>query len=147
MGQDSFEIYAFKDGNWSVDSVHKKENLAISLALVLLSKTDKTAVRVVKKTDSFPNNRTKAIVIFKESSEDIRISDKAWDDSIHKKKEARLKRSLEKAAEKEVQNKKADMEKTKKFNMRIFKVIFVVGMALGVLMGGIYYMLDFFGKL
>ena len=50
MGRDSFEIYAFKDGNWSADSVHEKKNLAISLALTLLNKTDKTAVRVVKKT-------------------------------------------------------------------------------------------------
>ena len=147
MGQDSFEIYAFKDGNWSADSVHEKKNLAISLALTLLSKTDKTAVRVVKKTSDSPNNRVQAVVIFKDSSEDIRISDKAWDDSVRKKKEERLKKLAEKAAEKEMEKKKAGKKKIKKLYMRIIKIIFVAGAALGVVMGGVYYMLDYFGKL
>ena len=147
MGQDSFEIYAFKDGNWSADSVHEKKNLAISLALTLLSKTDKTAVRVVKKTSGFPNNQVQAVIIFKESSEDIRISDKAWDDSVRKKKEARLKKLAEKAAEKEMEKKKTDGKKAKKLNKRIIKISFITGTALGVLIGGIYYMLDYFGKL
>ena len=147
MGQNSFEIYAFKDGNWSVDSVYENKNLAISLALTLLSKTDKTAVRVVKKTSDSPNNRVQAVVIFKDSSEDIRISDKAWDDSVRKKKEERLKKLAEKAAEKEMEKKKAGKKKIKKLYMRIIKIIFVAGAALGVVMGGVYYMLDYFGKL
>ncbi|HIJ43242.1 MAG: hypothetical protein QF511_10380 [Rhodospirillales bacterium] len=143
MGRDSFEIYAFKDGNWSADSVHEKKNLAISLALTLLNKTDKTAVRVVKKTSGLPNNQVQAVIIFKDSSEDIRVSDKAWDDSVRKKKEARLKKLAEKVMEK----KKADGEKTMKLNMRIIKMSFITGTTLGVLIGWVYYVLDYFGKL
>jgi hypothetical protein len=146
MGQDSFEIYAFKDGNWSADSVHKNKNLAISLALTLLSKTDKTAVRVVKKTSGLPNNQVQAVIIFKDSSEDIRISDKAWDDSVRKKKEARLKKLAEKAAEKEMEKKKTDGKKAKKLNKRIIKISFITGTALGVLIGWVYYALDYFGN-
>jgi acid phosphatase family membrane protein YuiD len=108
-----------------------------------LNKTDKTAVRVVKKTSGLPNNQVQAVIIFKDSSEDIRVSDKAWDDSVRKKKEARLKKLAEKVMEK----KKADGEKTMKLNMRIIKMSFITGTTLGVLIGWVYYVLDYFGKL
>ncbi|OHC76557.1 MAG: hypothetical protein A3G18_13410 [Rhodospirillales bacterium RIFCSPLOWO2_12_FULL_58_28] len=151
MAQESFEIYAFKDGNWSIDSVHDKKNLAVSLAVTLLSKTDKTAVRVVQKTGNGLNGQVKAVIIFKESSEDISISDKAWEDSIRKKKEARLKKAAEEAAGKAMEKKmaviRATREKTRKFYIKIFKIIIIIGVVSGVLMGGIYYMLDYLGKL
>ena len=147
MAQESFEIYAFKDGNWSVDSAHEIKDLAISLALTLLNKTDHTAVRVIKKYGSSPINKAGAVIIFKESSEDISISDKAWIDNIHKNKEDRLK----KASEAEMEKKKAISNhaeiRAKKLYRKIFKIIIIVIIVIGALFGGTYYLLDYLGKI
>ena len=42
---------------------------------------------------------------------------------------------------------RATREKTRKFYIKIFKIIIIIGVVSGVLMGGIYYMLDYLGKL
>ena len=143
MAQESFEIYAFKDGNWSVDSAHGKKNLAISLALTLLNKTDHTAVRVIKKYESNPINKAAGVVIFKESSEDISISDKAWIDNIHKNKENRIKKTSEGIIEQKKVISNYAETRAKNFISSIFTIIIIVIIAIGVLFGGRYYLLDY----
>lgn len=158
MEQEAYEIYAFKDDKWSSDSVHHQKNLAISLAVTLLNKTDHSAIRVLKKKSSIPENIPFGTVIYKESEEAPHIPDRAWEAVINRIKEKRLqeeqerlKKEVEEAALKHAAIKKsmakAGKEKSKKVYRSVFKLVLVAGASFIAVMAAGYFLLDYFGKL
>jgi len=62
----SYEIYSFKNGSWTFDSVHNDKEQAINLARSLLESRHHLSVKVTKETyDDATDNSTSQVVFTK----------------------------------------------------------------------------------
>ncbi len=101
----SFEIYSYRNGNWSVDSVHDDKQLAIHQARLLLESRHHMAIKIMEESyDEATDKSTSKVVFSKKKSdeppkstykkpEDKEKKEKAKPDSKKKKKKKKSARS------------------------------------------------------
>ena len=66
----SYEIYSYRNGNWSVDSVHDDKQLAIHQARLLLESRHHNAIKVMEESyDEGTDEATSKVVFSKKKSD------------------------------------------------------------------------------
>jgi len=67
MGEKTtYEVYTFKAGNWTVDSIYDDKRQALHEARLLVGSHFTMGVKVIQETYNDATNETKAVVIFNE---------------------------------------------------------------------------------
>lgn len=124
----SYEIYSYRNGNWTVDSVHDDKQLAIHQARLLLDSRHHKAIRVVEESYDEATDRASSKVVFSKKKSDEPPK------STYKKPE---KKKKEKEKEKATPDAKAKKKKKKKAssgsNTMIKFTLSLGGIALGLI--------------
>lgn len=63
----TFEVYAFKQGNWYIDSVYDDKQQALHEARILLESRHLTGVKVIQETYDEESEQSASMIIFNET--------------------------------------------------------------------------------
>ena len=96
----TFEIYSFKNGNWSVDSVYDDKQLAIHQARLLLESRHHMAIKVMEESYDEATDKSMSKVVFskKKSDEPPKSTYKKPEDEGKKAKSGSKKKKKKKKA-------------------------------------------------
>ena len=99
----SYEIYTYRNGNWTVDSVHDDKQLAIHQARLLLDSRHHMAIRVMEESydEATDKSTTKVVFTKKKSDEQPKSTYKKPEDKKKKgkaKPDAKAKKKKKTAA-------------------------------------------------
>ncbi len=128
----SYEVYAYKAGNWVIDSVYDDKQQALHEAKVLLESRHLSGVKIIQESYDNENDKTSAMVIFNETKN----VKKAKYRPKKAKQSARI--STAKTTPRKRNAKKGDFSKS------IIKLVLVLGgLTLGLVALAAYYMTVF----
>lgn len=123
----TFEIYTFRNGNWTVDSVHDDKNLAIHQARLLLDGRHHMAIKVMEETyDEAADKSMSKVVFSKKKSDDA-------PKSTYKKPEDKGKKKKGKSGAKGKKKKKKKKAASSGSNTLIKFTLSLGGIALGLI--------------
>ena len=95
----SFEIYSYRNGNWTVDSVHDDKQLALHQARLLLDGRHHNAIKVMEETyDEETDKSTSKVVFSKKKSDEPPKSTYKKPEEKEKKGKAKGKKKKKKKA-------------------------------------------------
>jgi len=119
----SFEVYAYKAGNWNIDSVYDDKQQALHEARILLESRHLTGVKVIQETYDEESEKSSSMVVFNETK------------GIEKPKPKRVKAKPKPEAAARPLPRARKKRKEGDFSKTIVKLVVVLGgMLLGFLM-------------